>query len=83
MSALNALINGLKVLIIADALFSWVIAENAFPRSFTKTLLDPVYAPVRALLRPLTGSFDLAPLVALGLLFALQMAVRTDPDPER
>lgn len=81
MSALNALINGLKLLIVCDALFSWVMAENAFPRSFTKSLLDPIYAPVRALLRPLTGSFDLAPLVALGFLYALQVAVR--PGPER
>jgi len=75
-SALNALLNGLKLLIVADALFSWVMPENEFPRSFTKSVLDPVYAPVRALLRPLTGSFDLAPLIALGFLFALQVALR-------
>ncbi len=79
--ALNALINGLKVLIIADALFSWVVADNEFPRTMTKPVLDPVYAPVRLLLKPLTGSVDLSPLIALGLLFALQMALR--PDPER
>ena len=82
MQALNAVINGLKVLIIADALLSWVMPENAFPRSLTKAILDPVYAPVRSLLRPLTGSLDLSPLLALGLLYALQATLRPD-QPER
>ena len=76
---MNVLINGLKVLIIVDALSSWLLPEHAFPRSLTKPLLDPVYSPVRALLRPLTGSFDLSPLIALGLLHALQLVLRSEP----
>lgn len=80
MGFLNAVINVLKVLIIADALFSWVVEEGSFPRTVTKPLLDPVYAPVRLLLKPFSGPVDLAPLVALGLLFALQMALRERPE---
>jgi uncharacterized protein YggT (Ycf19 family) len=78
-NALIVLINGLKVLIIADAVFSWVVPPDVFPRSLTKAILDPVYAPVRSLLAPLTGSIDLSPLIALGLLYALEKALRPDP----
>jgi uncharacterized protein YggT (Ycf19 family) len=60
------------VLVIADALFSWVVPADKFPRSFTKPLLDPVYAPIRRVLTPLTGAVDLSPLVLLALLFVLQ-----------
>ena len=62
-------LTALQVLVIADALFSWALAPNQFPRSVTKPLLDPIYAPVRGLLQPFTGSLDLAPLLALVLLF--------------
>jgi uncharacterized protein YggT (Ycf19 family) len=65
------LLNVAKILVIADALFSWGLPPTQFPRSITKALLDPVYAPVRRLLQPHTGSLDLAPLIALLLLFAL------------
>jgi uncharacterized protein YggT (Ycf19 family) len=57
-----------------------VVAEHAFPRTVTKPLLDPVYEPMRSLLRPLTGPVDLSPLILLGLLFALQKAVRSDSE---
>jgi uncharacterized protein YggT (Ycf19 family) len=60
------------VLVIADALFSWVVPADQFPRTFTKPLLDPVYAPMRRVLTPLTGSIDLSPLILLGVLFVLQ-----------
>jgi uncharacterized protein YggT (Ycf19 family) len=69
----------LKILVVGDAVLSWGLAPDQLPRSLTKTVLDPVYAPLRRLLQPLTGSFDLSPLVALGLIFALQRALRPPP----
>jgi uncharacterized protein YggT (Ycf19 family) len=68
-------LNALRLLIVADALFSWTLKENQLPRSFTKALLDPIYAPLRRVLHPLTGSVDLAPLVALGALYVLQVVI--------
>ncbi|MFI5306395.1 MAG: YggT family protein [Polyangiales bacterium] len=69
------LLNALRLLILADAVLSFGMSPSQFPRSFTKPLLDPVYAPVRRVLSPLTGSIDLSPLIALAALYALQYAV--------
>ena len=75
MAFLGHVLNALKLLIIVDAVFSWVSAPDAFPRSLTKPLLDPFYTPLRHLLQPLTGPLDLTPLIALGFLFALEAAL--------
>jgi uncharacterized protein YggT (Ycf19 family) len=61
-------INVLRVLVVADALFSFALGPNQFPRSLTKPLLDPVYAPWRETVGGATGHFDFAPLVALAIL---------------
>ena len=66
-------INALKLLVFADAVFSWLMPANHFPRSLTKPLLDPVYAPLRRVLHPLTGPVDLSPLIALAVLYGLQL----------
>jgi len=66
-------LNAAKLLVIADALFSWVFEPKQFPRSITKPLLDPIYEPLRAVLKPFTGPVDLSPLLLLAVLFALQM----------
>ena len=62
-------------LVILDAVLSWVMPPDGFPRSLTKSLLDPVYAPLRRVLQPLTGNVDLTPLIVLAALFLLQRAV--------
>jgi YggT family protein len=61
-----------SMLVIADAVFTWVLKPNQFPRTLTKPLLDPVYAPLRRALLPITGSIDLSPLIVLAALYALQ-----------
>jgi uncharacterized protein YggT (Ycf19 family) len=66
-------LNAAKLLVIADALFSWVFQPTQFPRSVTKPLLDPIYDPIRRALKPFTGPVDLSPLLALAVLFALQL----------
>jgi uncharacterized protein YggT (Ycf19 family) len=65
-------LTALKLLVLADALFSWALKPEQFPRSLTKPLLDPLYAPLRRALMPFTGSIDLSPLIALAALYALQ-----------
>jgi uncharacterized protein YggT (Ycf19 family) len=66
-------LNAAKLLVIADALFSWVFEPQQFPRSITKPLLDPIYEPLRAALKPFTGPIDLSPLLLLAVLFAIQI----------
>ena len=65
-------LNALRLLVIADAILSWVMPPDQAPRALTKAILDPAYAPIRSALRPLAGSLDLAPLVALVVLYAVQ-----------
>jgi uncharacterized protein YggT (Ycf19 family) len=66
-------LNAAKLLVIADALFSWVFPPEQFPRSVTKPLLDPIYDPIRGVLKPFGLPIDLSPLLVLAVLFALQM----------
>ncbi len=75
MRLLINVLNLLRLLIVADALFSWTLKPSQFPRSVTKPLLDPIYDPLRHALRPLTGSVDLSPLIALGALYVLQLVI--------
>lgn len=71
------LLTGLKALVVADALFSWFLRPDRPPRSWTRALLEPLYAPLRRVLEPVLGSIDLAPLVALAMLYAAQLALRS------
>ncbi len=75
MVVLRYLIEALKALIVVDAVLSWVMGPADMPRAFTKAILDPVYAPVRNTLAPLGWPVDLAPLLALLLVFGLQFAI--------
>lgn len=52
--------------IIADAILSWFVARDKFPRSLTSQMTEPLYRPIHKVLDPAkTGGFDLAPLVIL------------------
>jgi uncharacterized protein YggT (Ycf19 family) len=80
-------LTALKVLVVADALFSWFLTPGTPPRSWTGALLDPLYAPLRRLLQPLLGSIDLSPLIALLLLHLCALALsrmtaRGDREPD-
>jgi uncharacterized protein YggT (Ycf19 family) len=72
MSNLFHVLNAAQLLVIVDALLSWTMNPDTFPRSFTSAITGPVYAPIRELLGGLTGSVDLSPLVALGILQVLR-----------
>ena len=72
MTMLFHVLNGLKLLVVADALLSWGMAPDTFPRSLTKSLLDPVYEPIRNAIGDATAPVDLSPLIALGVIFAIE-----------
>jgi uncharacterized protein YggT (Ycf19 family) len=65
-------INALRLLVVADALFTFALKPDQFPRSLTKPLLDPIYAPWRETVGRATGHIDLSPLVALAILYVVQ-----------
>ena len=67
--------------VIADVVMRWVIGPDAFPRTITDAVMNPVYAPFRALLRGLDfGGLDLAPLLLLVLLQVGQWAIKRRAD---
>ena len=70
---LNLAINVLQGLIFVDVILSWLMPPDKFPRSFTTQITDPLYAPIRALIRPeWIGGFDISPIVIIFLLRAMQ-----------
>jgi YggT family protein len=72
MGILIMILEALWWLIIIDALLSWVMPPDRFPRSLTGQLTDPLYAPIRKVLRPeRTGGFDMSPIVVM---FAIYVA---------
>ncbi len=76
MPLLLNIINALRLLVIVDALATWVQRESEFPRSFTSVLTEPVYRPLRAIFSPYTGRFDASPLIVLVVLQVVAMGVR-------
>jgi uncharacterized protein YggT (Ycf19 family) len=59
-------LQALSALVLVDAVLSWVMREDQFPRSITTRITDPLYAPIRKLIDPgKTGGFDLSPLIVL------------------
>jgi YggT family protein len=61
------LLQVLEIVLIADAVLSWVLPnKEQFPRSITSQIADPLCAPFRRLLGgDKAGGFDFSPLVVL------------------
>ena len=70
----------LKWLVIARALMSWFVD----PRSgnpvvaWIRTVTDAILRPISAVV-PTTGGMDLSPLVAIFLIYFVQMAIARGP----
>jgi YggT family protein len=74
---LSWLLFALKALIIVDFVLSWIMPPDKFPRSLTTQITDPLYAPIRAILRPeRMGGLDLSPMVILLLVQAMESMMR-------
>ena len=76
-SLVQEILNLLSILVIADALLSWIAPDSSrLPRSFTSAIADPLSAPVRAILKPeVTGGIDFSPLVVIIVLNSLSQAI--------
>ena len=64
----------LSILVIADAILSWVQPPSQSPRRELMRVTNPIYAPIRAILPPV-GGLDLSPLVLLLLIQLVSRAV--------
>lgn len=83
--AIDFLLNVLVLLIIIQAILSWLVAfnvitaRNDFMRSFVLALdrmTQPIYRPIRSIL-PDFGGIDFSPLVVLLLIKAIQIVIRS------
>ncbi len=62
-------------LIILDAVLSWFMAPDAFPKSLTTTMLEPLYRPIRSV-ASFGGSMDFSPIILIVALKVIQAFVR-------
>jgi len=83
--AVDFLLNVVVILIIVQAILSWLVAfnvintSNDFMRSFLAALdrmTAPIYGPIRRIL-PDFGGLDFSPLVMLLLIKAIQIVIQT------
>jgi YggT family protein len=84
LQALDFLLNVVLILIILQAIMSWLVAFNVINtrndmlRSFVYALdrmTQPLYRPIRAIL-PDFGGLDFSPLVVLLLIKAIQIVIQ-------
>lgn len=56
-------------IVIGDALLSWFVRPDAFPRTVTSRLLAPIYAPIHKIINPRkTGGMDFSPIIIILLI---------------
>ena len=70
-------LHALAILVFVDAISTWFVQDsNAFPRNLTSPITEPLYAPIRAILRPESmGGIDISPMVLILGLNALARAI--------
>ena len=85
LQAIDFLLNVVIILIIIQAILSWLVAFNVINtrsdgmRRFLMALdrmTDPIYRPIRRIL-PDFGGIDFSPLVVLLLIKAIQSVIRS------
>ena len=74
---LMLVLTALKWLIFIDVILSWLMPPEKFPRTLTTQITDPLYAPIRAVLRPdRTAGIDFSPLLILLLIHLMENMLR-------
>lgn len=71
---LSQLINLVIYVVFADAILSWLVAPDAFPRNITSTMVEPLCSPIRKVF-PTRGGLDLTHLILIVLLSVVQAQV--------
>lgn len=75
-TVLQWILNALWLILIINALLSWVRPDPSNPIvRFLDTVSDAVCDPIRRLFPTVVGGLDLAPLIAMGLIWVLQRVV--------
>lgn len=74
LSIIAFILSALKILIFIDVVLSWVMPDSTrFPRNITTQITDPLYAPIRTVLRPeRMGGLDISPLIILVLIQVME-----------
>jgi YggT family protein len=76
MLALLWVLRILSILVIAEAILSWVQPAHQSPRRELSRITNPLYAPIRALIPPgRLGGLDISPLIVLLLIQLASRAV--------
>lgn len=75
-TVLEVVLNVLSIILIINALLSWVRPDPSNPIvRFLDRVSDAVCDPIRRLFPTVVGGLDLAPMIALGLIWVLQTVV--------
>jgi YggT family protein len=75
-TVLGVLLNVLGIILIVNALLSWVRPDPSNPIvRFLDQVSDAVCDPIRRLLPTVVGGLDLAPMIALGVIWILQTVI--------
>ncbi|MCP4873755.1 MAG: YggT family protein [Proteobacteria bacterium] len=70
------LLHFMSGLLLIEALLSWVVGPDDFPRNYTRQLTEPLYTPLRKVIDPQRmGGLDLSPLVYIFGLEILASAI--------
>ena len=73
---LDFVLNALGIILIVNALLSWVRPDPSNPIvRFLDTVSDAVCDPIRRLFPTVVGGLDLAPMIALLIVFFLRQFV--------
>ena len=75
-TVLQWLLSALWLILVINALLSWVRPDPNNPIvRFLDTVSDAVCDPIRRLFPTVVGGLDLAPLIAIGVIWLLQRVV--------
>jgi YggT family protein len=75
-TVLDVVLNGLGIILVVNALLSWVRPDPSNPIvRFLDRVSDVVCDPIRRLFPTVVGGFDLAPLIAILLIMFLRRFV--------
>ena len=77
-TVLDVVLNALGIILIVNALLSWVRPDPANPIvRFLDQVSDAVCDPIRRLIPTIVGGLDLAPMIAIVAIWFLRMFVVT------
>ena len=71
---LASLIDLVIYLIIFDAVLSWFMSDEDFPKSLTASMLNPLYRPFQKITGS-SGGMDFSPMILIVVLSVLQSVV--------